>query len=52
MLSVQLAEFLLYLRNLLKLKGLTMACYLSVFVRNRDPATKTKLGQVPELCAL
>ena len=40
----QLVEFLLYLKNLLKLKGSTIAGYLSI--------TKMKLALVPELHAV
>jgi hypothetical protein len=44
-----LAEFLMYLRTTLKLKGSTIACYVSVIATVRDQATGTKLSVIPEI---
>ena len=48
----QLAEFLLYLRNSLHLKGSTIAGYLTVIATVRDPATNKKIATFPELQAI
>ncbi|XP_041369757.1 LOW QUALITY PROTEIN: sacsin-like [Gigantopelta aegis] len=44
-----LADFLMYLRTSLKLKGSTIAGYVSVISMVHDPATTTKLSAIPEI---
>ncbi len=48
----QIADFLLFLRDIRKLRAGTIAGYLSVIATVRNVATNTKLALVPELSAI